>query len=99
MSGKTIGDPNSLVGQYYDVDVLSASGSTPGTSTPTSTVQKFWSGVFVTGAGNLVVDTLGVNGQNPKTSQTISLPAGATLQLACTKVYSSTTCTGVTALY
>ena len=99
MAEPNVGDLSTMTSQYYDVDVLSASGAAPAaTTTPTSTVQKFWRGINVTGAGNLVVDTLGLGGVGGKTNVTIPVAAGP-LQLAVTKVYNTTTATGVTGLY
>lgn len=99
--GPTIGDAASFTPQYFDAQVLSASGATVASdTTPGRTDQKFWRGVLATGAGNIKVDTLGVGGNSPSVGIVIAVLAGALLQLCITKVYTSgSTVTGVTAFY
>lgn len=97
MSGPTIGDPASMVGQYYDAEAVVLSSTD---WVPTLTGKSFARGLFCSAAGgNPIVDCLGIGGSGGATSVTFTMVVGTVLQLAVTKVHKTGTTGTYVALY
>lgn len=97
MSGPTIGDPASMVGQFYDGEAISLASTD---WTPTVAGKSFARAIVVgTAGGTLKVDFLGTSGSGGATGVTLTVTTGV-IQIAVTKVYKTgTAATGLSALY
>lgn len=90
MGAPTIADPASMVGQFYDAQLISAAGAAvSATVTPSKAGTNFWRAIQATTGGTITLNTLGVGGKPGTTGLVITFLAGQIIQLAVTAVTAS----------
>ncbi len=104
MSGPTINDPKTQTVELYDLDVVSAAGSSPASNRTPRTGFGFARAFMVNGPvspGTIKIDLVGIpSGTSPAAGQTLTVSPYVMYYIGITKIYSSgTTATGVTVFY